>query len=241
MLVALLSDGHVLLEDVPGHRQDRAREGARQHARRHALAHPVHARPAARPTSRASRSTTRTRARSSSTPGRSSPSIVLADEINRASPKTQSALLEVMEEGSRHRRRRRPLRGRAVHGDRDPEPGRAGGHLLAARGAARPLPHQDLARLPRPRRRPSPCCWTAANRARASKVSPIIARELGAHDGGARLRGASSTRRSWSTSTDIVDGDPRRQGRGARRQHARRARARPRGRRPGRSRTGAPT
>ena len=38
--------------------------------------------------------------------------IVLADEINRASPKTQSALLEVMEEQQGHRRRRAP-RGRA--------------------------------------------------------------------------------------------------------------------------------
>ena len=49
-------------------------------------------------------------------------SIVLADEINRASPKTQSALLEVMEEsqvtvdGVRHTTER-PL-----HGHRHPEP-----------------------------------------------------------------------------------------------------------------------
>ena len=31
--------------------------------------------------------------------------IVLADEINRATPKTQSALLEAMQEKHRHRRR----------------------------------------------------------------------------------------------------------------------------------------
>ncbi len=49
-------------------------------------------------TSPASRSTTRRRATSSSAPGRSSAQIVLADEINRATPKTQSALLEAMEE-----------------------------------------------------------------------------------------------------------------------------------------------
>ena len=35
----------------------------------------------------------------------------------------------------------------AVHGDRDPEPVRAGGHLPAARVAARPLPLQDPPRL----------------------------------------------------------------------------------------------
>ena len=41
---------------------------------------------------------------------------------------------------------------RAVHGDRDAEPDRAGRHLPAARGPARPLPDEDVARLPRPRR-----------------------------------------------------------------------------------------
>ena len=88
-------------------------------------------------------------------PGPIFASIVLADEINRASPKTQSALLEVMEEahvtvdGVTHAGRR------AVHGDRHPEPDRAGRHLPAARGAARPVPDEDLARLPGPRSRPS--------------------------------------------------------------------------------------
>ena len=79
--------------------------------------------------------------------------VVLADEINRASPKTQAALLEVMEE--RHVTvdgtglRRAP----AVRRDRHPEPGRAGGHVPPARGPARPLPHAHHARLPRPRPR----------------------------------------------------------------------------------------
>ena len=62
------------------------------------------------------------RDRSSSGPARSSPTSLLADEINRASPKTQSALLEAMAEeqvtidGST-----RPL-GAPVHGHRDAEP-----------------------------------------------------------------------------------------------------------------------
>ncbi len=72
-------------------------------------------------------------------PGAVFANIVLGDEINRASPKTQSALLECMEE------RQVTVDGTTyelavpVHGDRDAEPGRDGGHLPAARGAARPV------------------------------------------------------------------------------------------------------
>ena len=52
-----------------------------------------------RPTSPASRSGTRTRRRFVFRPGPVFANLVLVDEINRASPKTQSALLECMEEG----------------------------------------------------------------------------------------------------------------------------------------------
>ena len=75
-------------------------------------------------------------------------SLVLADEINRASPKTQSALLEVMEEGHVTVDGKTHEVAPAVHGDRDPEPDRAGGHLPAARGAARPVPHAHERRTP---------------------------------------------------------------------------------------------
>ena len=74
--------------------------------------------------------------------------IVIGDEINRASPKTQSALLECMEErqvtadGTTYRARP------AVHRGRDPEPGRDGGHVPAARGAARPVHGPRLHGLP---------------------------------------------------------------------------------------------
>ena len=61
-------------------------------------AHPVHARPAADATSPACPSTTRRHSEFEFRPGPIVAQIVLADEINRATPKTQSALLESMEE-----------------------------------------------------------------------------------------------------------------------------------------------
>ena len=90
-------------------------------------------------------------------PGAVFANIVVGDEINRASPKTQSALLECMEE------RQVTVDGttyeleRAVHGRRDPEPDRDGGHLPAARGAARPVHGPGLDGLPRRRRRARRC------------------------------------------------------------------------------------
>ena len=87
-------------------------------------------------------------------PGPVFANLLLVDEINRASPKTQAALLECMQEsaGDGRRRRRYPLDA-AVHGDRDAEPDRVRGHVPAARGAARPLHDAARARLPAARRR----------------------------------------------------------------------------------------
>ena len=84
-------------------------------------------------------------------PGPVFASVVLADEINRASPKTQSALLEVMEESRVTVDKVSALGGPPLHGHRHPEPDRAGRHLPAARGPARQVPHEDRARLPGPR------------------------------------------------------------------------------------------
>ena len=79
--------------------------------------------------------------------------LLMADEINRASPRTQSALLQAMQEhhvtvaGNRHDVPHPfPRAG-------DAESDRAGRHLSAARGAARPLPDADRRRLSGPRRR----------------------------------------------------------------------------------------
>ena len=68
-------------------------------------------------------------------------------------PKTQSALLEAMAERQVTVDGVTRRAARAVPRDRDREPDRAGGHLPAARGAARPvLPDHGLARLPERRR-----------------------------------------------------------------------------------------
>ena len=72
-------------------------------------------------------------------PGPIFANIVLGDEINRASPKTQSALLEAMEERQVTRRRHHLSPRHAVHRHRDAEPDRPRGHVPAAREPARPL------------------------------------------------------------------------------------------------------
>ena len=128
---------------LPRHRQDPAGPGDLRHGAGHELAHPVHPRPAAERRHRGDDLRPAPSRRSSSTAGPIFATIVLADEINRASPKTQSALLEVMEEGKVTVDGMPPRRRRAVHGHRHPEPHRAGRHLPPARGAARPLPHED--------------------------------------------------------------------------------------------------
>ena len=77
---------------------------------------------------------------------------LLADEINRAPAKVQSALLEVMQEQQVTIGGTTFAGAAAVHRDGDPEPDRVRGHLSAARGAARPLPDEDPRRLPERRR-----------------------------------------------------------------------------------------
>ncbi len=94
------------------------------------------------PTCSCSAPTALRRAASSSTAGPIFGQVVLADEINRATPKTQSALLEAMQEHAVHDRRHAARARRAVLRARHRESDRDGGHLSAARGAARSLPAQ---------------------------------------------------------------------------------------------------
>jgi MoxR-like ATPase len=95
---AFLSEGHLLLDDVPGTGKTSLAAGHGPVGRRLEQPRAVHARPAA---GRHHGVTVYDQRRGAFEfhPGPVFANIVLADEINRASPKTQSALLEVMEEG----------------------------------------------------------------------------------------------------------------------------------------------
>ncbi len=84
------------------------------------------------------------------TPGPIMTNILLADEINRAIPRTQSALLEAMGGTAGVRRRRHLSPGPTLHGPGHPEPRGDGDHLRPARCPAGPLPLQALHGLPYP-------------------------------------------------------------------------------------------
>ena len=83
-------------------------------------------------------------------PGPVFTNLLLVDEINRATPRTQAALLEAMQERQVSAEgESRPLpEPFLVRGD--PEPGRAGGDVQPARGGAGPVPRPRLAGLPGP-------------------------------------------------------------------------------------------
>ena len=96
-LVALLCRGHLLIEDVPGHRQDRAGQGLARSLgcsfRR------IQFTPDLLPSDVTGLSIYNQKTQEFEfRPGPIMSQVVLADEINRATPKTQSSLLESMEE-----------------------------------------------------------------------------------------------------------------------------------------------
>ena len=104
-------------------------------------------------------------------PGPIFANLLLADEINRAPPKTQAALLEAMQE------RQVTIRGQdaparpAVPRARDAEPDRVRGDVPAAGGAARPFPAAPVGRLPQPRGRVAGALEPGRARARTRSSS----------------------------------------------------------------------
>jgi len=96
-LVALLCRGHLLIEDVPGTGKTVAGESDREEPRLVVPEDPVHARLLPSDVTGLSIYNQKTQ-EFEFRPGPIHEPVVLADEINRATPKTQSALLECMEE-----------------------------------------------------------------------------------------------------------------------------------------------
>ena len=114
-LVAVLAQGHVLLEGPPGLAKTLLVRTLAASARRELPAHPVHARPDAhrrRPGTGVFHPEPTATFRVPRGAG-VRPDFVLCDEINRAPAKTQAALLEAMQErrGDGGRRRRTSSRG----------------------------------------------------------------------------------------------------------------------------------
>ena len=99
--------------------------------------------------------------------------IVLADEINRATPRTQAALLEAMAEGRVTVDGADPHAQAAVSRYRHAEPDRSRGDVPAARSPARPLPDALHARLSQSRRRAAHA-RPAAARHPLDKLEPVV-------------------------------------------------------------------
>ena len=129
LIVALLARGHVLVEGVPGLAKTMAIKTLAADDRRRLPAHPVHARPRARRPRSAPASTTSSSGEFQTSLGPVHTNLLLADEINRAPAKVQSALLEVMQERQVTIGRETLPGARSVPGDGHAEPDRVGGHL----------------------------------------------------------------------------------------------------------------
>ncbi len=156
-LIALVASGHVLIEGVPGLGKTLlARALAQAMTLRYAR---VQFTPDLMPSDITGHAVLDLAARASSLgtlrvhQGPVFTNLLLADEINRAPAKTQSALLEVMQEYQVTLEGTATAAAAPVHGDGHAEPDRHRRHLPASGGTARPLPAEDRHRLSEPQRR----------------------------------------------------------------------------------------
>ena len=121
-------------------------------------------------------------------PGPIFANIVLADEINRTTPRTQSALLEAMsEEQVSVENQTLPLRA-AVHGGGDAESVRVRGHVLSAGEPARPVhPARSPSAIPS-----APAehriLTTQPGRNALDQLQPVMTRQRGGRAAGQRAR-----------------------------------------------------
>ena len=147
LLVALLAGGHVLLEGVPGLAKTLSLKTLDRRHRGNLPEDPVHSRHAPGGHRRHARSTARSGAPSKPSEDPIFANLILADEINRAPAKVQSALLEAMQERQVTLGDQTHALAVAVPGHGDAEPDRAGGDLPVAGGPGRSLPAQGQRRV----------------------------------------------------------------------------------------------
>jgi hypothetical protein len=147
IFIALLCEGHVLIEDVPGVGKTLlARATARSldgHFKR------IQCTPDLLPSDVVGLHFFNQKlSEFEFRPGPVLANVVLVDEINRAMPRTQSCLLESMQERQVTVDWKTVRSTSALHSNRHPKPNRAGGHLSAAGSSARPVSDEAEARLP---------------------------------------------------------------------------------------------
>ena len=151
-LTVLLAEGHVLIEDVPGVGKTMLAKALGRSTR--CAVQRIQFTPDLLPSDITGVSAfNQERREFEFKPGPVFANIVVGDEINRASPKTQSAPARVHGGAAGHGGRHESPAGTPVHGGRHPEPDRDGGNLPAAGGAAGPFHGADLHGLPEHRGR----------------------------------------------------------------------------------------
>ena len=146
VLVAILAQGHLLVEGVPGPREDAHRQDAREGDSRLVPAHPVHARPrAGRPRRHAHLQPEDRRFLDVARAGVHQPAARRRNQPRAGQGAKRAARGDAGIPGDD--RRPDALRADAVPGHGDAEPDRDRGHVPAARSAGRPLHDEGAGRL----------------------------------------------------------------------------------------------